>query len=117
MDCVWHDPNRIAVAAQAAPPLVDALDHLQNAQVILERPNPKNPGRRENALAGQLTRALANIEESKENKGSNRPLAIKAVKNAQAELAAGDDEAHRAKALEYVKEAIEHMTKARDLRR
>ena len=100
------------VAVMAEPPLKQAINHLSRAKAALERPNVLNEKRNENAVGTQLDLALTQIGEIKVNKGSHLPLAEKAVKAAQAEMAAGDDATHRAAATTQVDEAIKQLDKA-----
>ena len=104
-------------SAFAAAPLNTAQTHLENARALLERPNVKKAAAHENKVSQQLSLTLSNLEETRKNKGSHLPLAEKAVKAAQEEMAKGDTPENRAKALEYVKEALKQGEKARDIRR
>jgi hypothetical protein len=108
--------SAISATAGKRPPMLEARENLERAVTLLQQPNVKKEKKHENAVANQLNRALLNLEEVKENKGSQLPLAIKDVKAAQAELTTGDDEVHRAKALELVQSALKHVDKGWDNR-
>jgi hypothetical protein len=103
-----------AATVIAAPrlPMREAAEHLERVRALLEQPAVAKPMRHEVGVSRHLSQALANLEQSKENKGSQLPLAIKAVKAAQSELEGKDDAASRAKALAHVNEALERIEKA-----
>ena len=100
-----------ALHAKPKPAMLEARDNLERVSVLLQQPNVAKADKHENAIVNQLNRALINLGEVTKDKGSQLPAAIKDVEAAQAELAAGDDEGHKAKALEYVKSALKHVQK------
>ena len=106
-----------AAADDRKPPMLEAKENLENVSALLQKPHVAKPKKNENAVVGQLNRALTHLEEVNKNKGSQLPEAVKDVKAALTEMAAGDDEAHRAKALEYVKSALKHVDKGWDNRK
>jgi hypothetical protein len=106
-----------AAAADRKPPMLEARENLENVSTLLQKPNVAKPKKNENAVVHQLNRALTHLEETNKNKGSQLPEAIKDVKAALAEMEAGDDPAHRAKALEHVKGALKHIEKGWDNRK
>ncbi len=109
----------LAGNAFAAMPVNTARNHLEKARALLERPNVKTKQEDglENKVSNHLSLALSNLEETPKNRGSYLPLAIKAVKSAQEELAKGSAAENQAKALEFVKAALKQADKAFDTRR
>ncbi len=105
--------------ALADMPVDSARNHLEKVRTLLERPNVKTKQEAgvENKIANHLSLALTNLEGARKNRGSYVPLAIKAVKSAQEEIAKGSSAENQAKALEFVKVAIKQADKAFDTRR
>ena len=100
-------------------PVNAAKTNLEKARALIETPNVKSKREeaRENKISQHLSLALSNLEEAPKNRGSALPLAIKAVKSAQAEIAKGSAAENQAKALEFVKVALKQADRAFDTRR
>lgn len=104
------------VPAQAGienTPMFKANQHLKAVHAMLSIPNPPpHPKKGENAIVRHLDAALINLGQAKENKGSQLPLAVKAVTAAKAEALGGLDAAQRTKVLAHVKDALDRIEKA-----
>lgn len=103
--------------ADRKPPMLEARTNLENVSALLQKPNVLKPKKNENSVVSQLNRALTHLEETNKDKGSQLPEAVKEVKAALAEMEAGNDDAHRAKALEHVQSALKHIDKGWDNRK
>ena len=93
--------------------LANLQTHLEQARALLQKPNVENEAARRSAVAEQLNLALSDFEVRKKTYGNDLPLVEKAVKSAQGEMARGKTAKTRAKALEFVKQALKQYEKGR----